>query len=80
MEKTNKAKIEAIQDLLVIQGSNGNWNFDPYMQGLYNGLEIAYSIIVEKEPEFRNAPKVWLNKKPGIITRILWKIIGMSTQ
>jgi len=52
--------IKQIRDLRDVQGRDGNWNYDPYMQGLYNGLEFALSIMEKREPQFRNAPDQWL--------------------
>lgn len=44
------------------QGQDGNWNYDAYMHGLYNGLEFALSIMERREPVFRNAPTRWISK------------------
>lgn len=46
-----------------VQGTDGNWNFDPYMHGLYNGLEFALAIMEKREPNFKNAPDEWLGDK-----------------
>jgi len=42
------------------QGVDGTWNFDPYMHGLYNGIEFALAILEKREPSFRSAPDKWL--------------------
>ena len=55
--------IEALRDCLKIQGSNGNWDYDPYMHGLYNGLACAEAILTETEPQYKNAPDQWLKDK-----------------
>lgn len=52
-----KFKRTVIRDLLKIQGSNGNWNYDEYMWGLYNGMELALATMETREPEFRSTPK-----------------------
>lgn len=54
----NKAS-ELIRDVLKVQGYDGNWNYDPYMMGLYNGLELALSIVENREPEFKSKPETW---------------------
>ena len=54
-------KMSAINDLLRIQGYNGNWNYDPYMQGLYNGMEVVIAILEDREPVFKSAPEKWLH-------------------
>ena len=60
-----KKQLEALRDVHKVQGSDGNWNYDPYMHGLYNGLELALSIAEGREPDFREAPTDgWLQDKP----------------
>lgn len=56
-------------NILATQGQSGNWNYDPYMHGLYNGMEMILSIFEKREPRFRDAPEQWLcnnesNSKP----------------
>jgi hypothetical protein len=58
------SKIKTLRELVKIQGYNGNWNYDPYMHGLYNGLEFALSIMEKREPYFRDAPEQWLADIP----------------
>lgn len=46
-----------IRDLRDVQGQSGTWNASGYMRGLYNGLELALSILEgEREPQFKHAP------------------------
>lgn len=59
------SKIGALRDVLKVQGYNGNWNYDPYMLGLYNGLEMALSIMEKRQPYFKDAPEVWLCDIPS---------------
>ena len=54
---------KALDDLIAVQGADGNWNYDAYMHGLANGLILARSIIDNKEPDFLKAPKKWLRRK-----------------
>ena len=53
-----------MKEMLEIQGMDGNWNYDPYMHGLYNGMEFMLSIEENREPIFREAPKTWLSNEP----------------
>lgn len=46
-----------LRDLLEVQGSHGNWNYSPYMNGLYNGLELALCTIERRNPVFRDCPE-----------------------
>lgn len=40
-----------------VQAMGGNWNFSPYMRGMFNGLELALSILEGgREPQYRDAP------------------------
>jgi hypothetical protein len=51
-----------IQSLVDSQGVDGNWNYDPYMHGMYNGLVVALSVLNDKAIEqLRNAPDEWLS-------------------
>lgn len=43
-----------LKELVDIQGSNGNWNYDNYMLGMFNGMELMTSIIEGREPKFRS--------------------------
>lgn len=69
----DKKKIDSLLNLREIQGSDGNWNYDPYMQGLYNGIELSLSVIEDREPIFKEAPKSWLHKKKFVDTKKIYK-------
>jgi hypothetical protein len=60
----NMSKINTLREIVNIQGWDGNWNYDPYMHGLYNGLEFALSIMEKRDPVFKEAPEVWLADIP----------------
>jgi hypothetical protein len=72
VDDTRHQIMKDLQDVLNIQCSNGNWNYDPYMQGLANGLIMAKSLITKEEPVFLSAPKKWLKDYPTLWTRIKW--------
>lgn len=59
-----ETKIEVAKEVQRIQGENGNWNFDEYMLGLYNGMEMILSVLEDREPEFRSPPKAWIVDVP----------------
>jgi len=59
-------RISALRNITGIQCAEGNWNYDPYMHGMANGLILALAIMEEKNPEYLSAPKEWLS---GIPTR-----------
>ena len=64
-------KIKSIEEITDIQCSNGNFNIDPYMHGLANGLICSLHVLQDdydnpytgqksKRP-FLEAPKKWLS-------------------
>lgn len=72
-----KKRIKALEDQIKIQCANGNWNYDPYMHGLANGLILAHHTITGKqgsEPSFLKAPRRWLRElkrlKPVVATAV----------
>lgn len=48
--------LEKLRDVRDIQGQKGNWDYDEYMHGMFNGLELAVSIFEDKDPKYRSAP------------------------
>lgn len=60
--KIYKKSIESLKEMIKIQCSDGNWNYDPYMHGMANGMIFALHLFSEgdKSPEYLEAPKVWL--------------------
>lgn len=57
-------QIEMLREAVKIQGYDGNWNFDPYMMGMYNGLEYALSLFENREPVYKSAPVIWSREIP----------------
>ena len=53
---------ETMRQMLEVQGQHGNWNYDSYMHGLYNGMEYMVALAEKREPKFRDAPEIWLAK------------------
>lgn len=56
-------KFKLGQQMLSVQGDNGNWNYDQYMHGMYNGMEYMLSLIEKRDPVYRGAPACFLNSK-----------------
>lgn len=48
-----------LENLIDVQGTNGNWNYDNYMLGFYNGLVLALNVVRndENDPAFREKPE-----------------------
>lgn len=53
-------RLTAARRQLEVQGQDGNWNYDAYMQGMYNGMECTLATIEGRTPKFRNPPDEWL--------------------
>lgn len=59
-------EIKMSNDLVQIQCSDGNWNYNPYMHGLANGMKLIESIFHDDEPKFHmESPKQWLDDISG---------------
>jgi hypothetical protein len=62
-EWANKKEYLKMQEIIAIQCSDGNWNYDPYMHGMANGMIYANSLFLDLEPKFLDSPKMWLTEK-----------------
>lgn len=76
MKNKNKQRIGDLKSILDLQSQDGNWNFDPYMHGMANGLILAYHIMTASPMAvcpYKEAPKKWLCdlklKKPAVAKR-----------
>ena len=47
-----KHHLECSKEMLDIQGQKGNYDFDEYMLGLYNGMEYIIALFETREPNF----------------------------
>ena len=57
---------DTILDILDIQCSDGNWNYDSYMHGMANGMILIASMLDCVELEFLEAPETWLCDEPDV--------------
>lgn len=55
-----KQLLDSMKEIKELQGEHGNWNYDEYSHGLYNGMEFMIAIAEGREPVFKSAPEVWL--------------------
>jgi hypothetical protein len=54
---------EKLRELVEIQGRHGNWNYNEYMRGMFNGMELMLSVIEgDREPQYREAPERYLSE------------------
>jgi hypothetical protein len=63
IDYVNKDAEKKLEDIIKIQCSTGNWDYDPYMHGLANGLLLAQATIFNKRFEPKQTPKKY---KKGI--------------
>ncbi|MCP4355759.1 MAG: hypothetical protein GY793_09060 [Proteobacteria bacterium] len=61
--------LNELKSLVDVQGRNGNWNYDRYMHGMYNGMEVLLATIEKKEPVFKDAPEIYLIDKKAPVKK-----------
>lgn len=49
-------RIKNICDILELQANDPSTEHDPYMIGLYNGMELALANLEQREPVFKQVP------------------------
>ena len=57
-------KLSELKELVDIQCSDGNWNYDSYMRGMANGMLLSVAILEDKDPLYLNEPDEYLRDKP----------------
>ena len=63
-----EVRAERLRELIDIQCSNGNWDWDPYMHGMANGMILALSVLDDGEPDFLAPPEKWgSDGKPSVV-------------
>jgi len=62
LARPEQEPVRIMREMLEVQGQHGNWNYDSYMHGLYNGMEYMVALTEKREPKFRDAPDDWLAK------------------
>ena len=58
--------IDSLRDVTNIQRSDGNWNYDPYMHGMANGLILALSMFEGGKLKYLEAPEQWVKDLPDV--------------
>ena len=56
--------INKLREMTAVQCSDGNWNYDPYMHGMANGMIFSLALIEDEKPVYLEAPKIWLRDIP----------------
>jgi hypothetical protein len=60
-------RLELLKEIVIVQRSDGNWNYDPYNHGYANGLILAEAIMHDLEPIFLDAPKEWIKDQNNLV-------------
>ena len=50
--------LKCSKEMLDIQGQKGNYDYDEYMLGLYNGMEYIIALFEEREPFFKSGKDI----------------------
>ena len=66
-DKQNKFEKD-YKEMIEIQGQNGNYNYDSYMLGLYNGMEYIISLYENREPTYKNGKDIKFLHEHNILT------------
>lgn len=69
-------RIDTSESLIKIQSADGNWNYDPYMHGMLNGMMLIHSVFTDKEFVPYDAPKRWKHER--WYEKVLNKITGKN--
>lgn len=56
--KQYEKSMRIANEMLELQSQNGNYNYDSYMLGLYNGMEYIVSLLEVREPKFISGKEV----------------------
>lgn len=58
-------KMEQLRELIKTQCSDGNWNYDPYMHGMANGMILSEHVAsgAEGDVAYLDAPDHWLKEE-----------------
>ena len=56
-------EIKDLEEMTKVQCSDGNWNFNPYMFGMANGMILALATMKGEGPKYLDKPEKWLDKE-----------------
>ena len=68
-----KHHLKCSKEMLDIQGQKGNYDYDEYMLGLYNGMEYIISLFETREPNYISGKDIkFINNKTQQKEFIKW--------
>lgn len=56
LREVERVSLADAHELLRIQGNDGNWNYDQYMHGMYNGMECVIATLEGRVANYKDAP------------------------
>lgn len=75
--KKEKSPLDKINEAISIQSADGNWDANPYMWGMLNGLIAAKSLVDGIDPEFYDAPDMWRDSCDNLQNLISFVPLGI---
>ena len=63
-----RKQIEDLKKCVKTSCQSGNYDCNPYMHGMANGMILALAILEGKEPAYLDAPAKWLDDKKTTTT------------
>lgn len=63
--ENSESLVQKLQEVKDIHCSEGNWNCNPYMHGMANGIILALAILENKEPVYLEAPEAYMDEAPS---------------
>ena len=61
---TLQERIGKNDEMVKIQCTDGNWDYDPYMHGMANALLLAQAVLKDSDYAPLSAPEKWRSENP----------------
>ena len=61
---TKDKALKQLREVHAVQGRDGCWDIDDYMLGMFNGLELALSIVENRACKYKQRPKSQPEQEP----------------
>jgi len=62
-ELLTKDLVKKFDEFIDLQSQPGNWDYDPYMHGMANGMIFMKSLVTGEDPRYLETPSFWLVDK-----------------
>lgn len=57
-----RKRVKMLKEVHAVQGTDGNWNSDRYMRGMFNGLELGMAIMEDRDVSYKEPPAEYLHE------------------